>query len=157
MAAEATTEEEETELDEKAAKEKEKLQETQDYLTFKNIGKFEVKDIANIPKTTALSKNQAINIYREITDDCNQCGFLITPMKKLSEMKYCIPPNHEMSTKMMTNISQAIYCCFTTVIQSTNKVIIDMSKPFTKNRSGYALLWSLIRRSCQFMKPEPEG
>ena len=57
MAGKATTEEEETELDEKAAKEKAKLQETQDYLILKNLGKFEVKDIANIPKTTALSGN----------------------------------------------------------------------------------------------------
>ena len=32
-----------------------------------------------------------------------------------------------------------------------------MIEPFTKNQNGYALLWSLMRRSCQFMKPEPEG
>ena len=32
-----------------------------------------------------------------------------------------------------------------------------MIEPFTKNLNGYALLWSLMRRSCQFMKPEPKG
>ena len=105
MAAEATTEEKETVLDEDVAKEKEKLQETQDYLSLKHLGKFKVKDIANIQKTTALSKNQAINIYREITDDCNQCGFLITPMEELPTMKSCIPNNHKESKKVMTKIS----------------------------------------------------
>ena len=34
---------------------------------------------------------------------------------------------------------------------------MDIIEPFTKNRYGYALLWLLMRRSCQFMKPEPEG
>ena len=62
-----------------------------------------------------------------------------------------------MLAKMMTNISQAIYCRFTTAILSTNKVIMDMIEPSTKNRNGHALLWSLMRRSCQFLKPEHEG
>ena len=51
------------ELDEEAKKEKSKLKATQDILTYKNIRKFEVQDIAHIPKTTALTENQAINIY----------------------------------------------------------------------------------------------
>ena len=75
----AAAQEEETELNEEAEKEKAKLKATQDILTYKNIGKFEVKDVAHIPKTTALTENQAINRYREILDDCNQCGFPITP------------------------------------------------------------------------------
>ena len=32
-----------------------------------------------------------------------------------------------------------------------------MIEPFTMTRNGYALLLSLMRRSCQFMKPEPDG
>ena len=32
-----------------------------------------------------------------------------------------------------------------------------MIEPFAKNRNGYTCLWSLMRRSCQFMKPESEG
>ena len=58
---------------------------------------------------------------------------------------------------MMINVSRAIYCCFTTVIPSNNKVLLDMIEPFTKNQNRYSLLWLLMRRSCQFMKPEPEG
>ena len=96
MAAEETTEEKGTELDAETVKEKAKLQEQHNYLIVKSLNKFEQKDIANIPKTEALSKTQAINIYTKIQDDCNQC-----------------------------------------------------------NR--YALLQSLMRRLCQFMKPEPEG
>ena len=59
----ATAEEEEIELDEEAEKENEKLKLTQDILLYKNIRKFEVQDIAHIPKTTALTENQAIDIY----------------------------------------------------------------------------------------------
>ena len=61
----ATEEEaaEEEELNEEAKKEKATLKATQDALTYKNIRKFEVQDIAHIPKTTALTENQAINIY----------------------------------------------------------------------------------------------
>ena len=66
MAAEATTEENKTELDEKAAKEKAKIQKKEGYLIIRSLNKFEQKDIANIPKTKALSKTQAINIYKEI-------------------------------------------------------------------------------------------
>ena len=157
MAAEAKTEEKETELDVEVAKEKEKLQEQQDYITFKSLTKFEQKDIANILKTEALSKRQVINVYKEIQDDCNQCGFLITPMEKLPEMKSCILTTHNESPKAMINISCALYRRFTIVIPSTNKVMIDMTQPFAKNRDGYAYLWSLMRRSCQFIKPEPEG
>ena len=33
-----------------------------------------------------------------------------------------------------------------------------MIEPFVnKERNGYACLWSLIRRTCQYMKPEPDG
>ena len=81
LAAEATIEEEETELDEEAAQEKAKLQEQEDYLIFRLLNKFEVKEIVNIPKTEALSETHAINIYKEIQDNCNQCGFPITPIE----------------------------------------------------------------------------
>ena len=63
------------ELDEEAKKEIAKLKATQDVLTYKNICKFEDQDIPHIPKTLALTENQAINVYCEILDDCNQCGF----------------------------------------------------------------------------------
>ena len=71
------------ELDEEAKKEIAKLKATQDILMYKNICKLEVQDIAHIPKTIALTENQAINIYREILGDCNQCGFPITPLEEL--------------------------------------------------------------------------
>ena len=65
MAAEATTEGKKTELDEDSAKKKAKLQEQQDYLIVQSLNKFEQKDIANIPKTKALSETQIINIYKK--------------------------------------------------------------------------------------------
>ena len=55
------------------------------------------------------------------------------------------------------NISHAIHCRLTTIIPSTNSVLIDIIKPFVKGQNGYACLWSLMRRTCQYMKPEPEG
>ena len=133
MAAEATTEGNKTELDEDAAKKKAKLQEQQDYLIVQSLNKFEQKDIANIPKTKALSETQIINIYKEIQDNCNQCGFTITPMEKLPSMKFCIQNNHKESPKVITNISRALYRQFTTAIPSTDKIIMAMIELFTKN------------------------
>ena len=89
MAGEEKTEEKETELDEAAAKEKKKIQGTQDYLIFKSLNNFGQMYIANIPKTETLSENQAINVYKEIQDDCNQCGFSITLMEQLLVVKLC--------------------------------------------------------------------
>ena len=60
--------------------------------------------------------------------------------RKLPKMKSCIPNSYKQSTKAMTHISRAIYGRFTTIIPSTNKVIMDMIKTFIKNRNGYALL-----------------
>ena len=48
---------------------------------FKSLNKFKQKDIANNPKTEALSETQAINFCKEIQDNCNQCGFPITSIK----------------------------------------------------------------------------
>ena len=36
-------------------------------------------------------------------------------------------------------------------------ILINMIEPFLKERNGYACLWSLMRRTCGYMKPEPEG
>ena len=130
MASEGKTEENEIELDEVIVKEKAKLQEPQDYVIFKSLNKFEQKDIANIPRTEALNEIQAINIYEEIQDDCNQCSYPITPMEKLSEMKSCILTTHSESPKAMINISQALYSRITTFILSTNKVMMEMIEPW---------------------------
>ena len=32
-----------------------------------------------------------------------------------------------------------------------------MVEPYAQNQNIYACLWSLMRISCQFMKPKPEG
>ena len=98
-----------------------------------------------------------MNIYREIQDDHEQLGYPIAVMEHLPQTKSCIPQNHGQSKSMIQNISCAIYRRLTIIILSTNTVLIAMLEPYLKERNGYACLWSLMRRSCAYMKPEPEG
>ena len=70
---------------------------------------------------------------------------------------HVFPPHHGRSKQTIQIISHAIHRRLTTVIPSTNTVLIDMIEPFGKDRNGYACLWSLMRHTCAYMKPEPEG
>ena len=114
-------------------------------------------DIDSILKTEALTEHQAINVYSEIQDDCNQLGFPITPRDELALVKSCRPQNHGVSKEIMLNISKTIFRRLSFVIPSTNLVMKEMIEPYAMDRDGYACLWSLMRRSCDFMRPEPEG
>ena len=62
-------------------------------------------DINGIPKTEALTELQAINVYSEIQDDCNQLGLPITPLDELTVVKLCRPIVHGQSKETMLNIS----------------------------------------------------
>ena len=68
-----------------------------------------------------------------------------------------VSPGHGQLKPTIQNISHTIHRRFTTIIPSTNKVLIDTIEPFLKERNVYACLWSLMRRTCGYMKPEPEG
>ena len=57
----------------------------------------------------------------------------------------------------MMNISKTLFRRLSFVIPSTNLVMKEMIAPYAMDRDGYACLWSLMRRSCDFMRPEPEG
>ena len=78
-------------------------------------------------------------------------------MEELPVTKSCIPPNHGQSASMIRNISWAIFHRLEINIPSTNNVLKSMIKPFLQKRDGYSCVRSLMRRSCDFMKPEPEG
>ena len=157
MAAEGKMETEETEVDEKTATENKEKQKELNFTLFKSLNKFGQMDIDSIPKTEALTEQQAINVYSEIQDDCNQLGFPITALDELAVNKSCRPQNHGLSQEMMLNISKTLFRRLSMAIPSTNLVMKEMISPYTKDRDGYLCLWSLIRRSCDFMRPEPEG
>ena len=123
----------------------------------KSLGKFEVKNINDIPKTGVLSEHQAMNMYKQIQYDCDQLGFPFTILEELPLTKSCIPPNHGQSKPMIRNISRAIFHRLEINIPSTNKVLVAMTKPCLQKRDKYAHVRSLMRRTCDFMKLEPEG
>ena len=76
---------EETEVNEKETEKQKEL----NFTRFKSLNKFGQIDIDSIPKTEALTEHQAINVYTEIQDDCNQLGFPITPLDELAVVKSC--------------------------------------------------------------------
>ena len=89
----------------------------------KSLGKFELKNINDIPKTGVLSEHQAMNMYKQIQYDCDQLGFPFTIMEELPATKSCIPPNHGQSTSMIRNISWFIFHRLEINIPSTNTVL----------------------------------
>ena len=134
-------------------------QQKHDFLISKNITKFEVKPMirCNIPTTGLMDEKQAMNMYTEIEDDCRKDGFPITAMRELLETNSCIPPTHTESAETIANISHAIHRHLHIAIPITNTTLLDMIAPYARDRNGYRGLWSMMRRTCQFIRPEPEG
>ena len=104
-----------------------------------------------------MDETQAMNMYTEIKDNCQQNGYPITALEELPETKSCIPAYHCESSETISNISRAIHRRLNIVIPITNKAMLDMIEPFASSRNGYKCLWSIMRRTCQFIRPQAEG
>ena len=78
-------------------------------------------------------------------------------MEELPEIKSCIPAYYSESLETISNISGAIHRRLNIVIPITNMAIITMIEPLASSCNGYKYLWSIMRRTYQFIRPQAEG
>ena len=125
----------------------------------KNLNKFEVKvlNVHTIPNTGLVTAEEATSIYTEIEDDCLRDGFPLTGINDLLTTKSCIPTNHKELPMIIETIGHSIHRRLMNIIPTTNTDMVEMIAPYKQDRDGYGALYTILRRTCPFMRPTPEG
>ena len=125
----------------------------------KNLNKFKVKilNVHTIPNTGLVTAEEATSMYTEIEDDCLRDGFPLTKINDLLTTKSCIPNNHKELPPIIETIGHSIHCQLMNIIPTTNTDMVEMIAPYKQDRDGYGALYTILRRTCPFIRPTPEG
>ena len=136
-----------------------KLHQERTNMISKNLNKFEVKilNVHTIPNTGIVTVEQVTSIYTEIEDNCLSDGFPLTKINNLLTTKSCIPNNHTELPAIIETIGHSIHRWLMNIIPTTNTDMVEMISPYKQDRDGYRALYTILRQTCQFMRPTPEG
>ena len=76
----------------------------------KNLSRFELNPLNahNIQATRLLTAKETKGLYTKFEDDCQRDEFPLIRTKELLTTKSCIPIDHDVSDKMIKNISHSI-------------------------------------------------
>ena len=125
----------------------------------KAVQRFESKPMHShcIPTKDMLDMDKAQQLYNEMYDDCLMETLPLTKITDLVTTESCIPTTHKETDAIIETISHAIMRRLLCVIPITNTGMLEILGPFNRDRDGYGALYAIMRRTCTFMKPTPQG